>query len=184
MKLNYECEPFTNVNVPGDLGVQKGVYASHYAFKNTEQDAGYPHRDVHNGQTVLRWDRNNTGSKAPEFVRGGDHGKNGTFYYKDPDTSKMRYLIDTGNMSDLHANFNKVRSDKFILRNKNNNPAVGDKTSIEYGGNGVMRLFTDHYIEMRESDKNRRMFMFHQNGNFCIGNTCINEADLKRIKRK
>jgi hypothetical protein len=88
-----------------------GVYAPHYVYSNNLKDnAGYPDNYVKPGQTVLKWDRNNGGRKAGEFVKGGENGRN-AFFYKDPDSNRFRYLVDTGNMKDLNAEFNSVKTD-------------------------------------------------------------------------
>lgn len=115
------------VDCPLQIRKGNGIDMSrHYGFENTEQDRGYPDNLVGNGRTVLRWDRNNTGSKAKEFKRSGAHGRNATFYYKDPDSGEFRYLLDTGNVKDLKNDFIKKYLDSDKALEEGGGSAVSD----------------------------------------------------------
>jgi hypothetical protein len=111
----------------------KSVRSPDYHFENREQ-GDYP--QVDGDRTVLRWDRNNT-NKARDFV-GGDRA---TFFYKDNDDGRFKYLIDTGNMGKLDAKFRRVRAPDYYFLNTEKDraypPVTRDKTALRWDRNNT-----------------------------------------------
>jgi len=101
---------------------------------------------------------------------------------KEDEKHYFRANGDAGHDGTLRVGGN-VESDVFRFR-KNNNQG-GDKSSLEYNGNGGIDVYTDARFDIIESDKNRRVFRFDANNNrFCIGDTCVGENDISTVELK
>ena len=164
---NLEANGNLDVRNPGGRGNHDGGrlrtyydrYSTHLSLEEYDDNVSYEMKTHKNGDVAQL-------TKT----------RNGDVYLQNGGGHKLHLRPD----GEVRAN--EFKSRRFTFSDRNNHG--GDKTSLEYNGNGGVNMHTDMLFDIIESDRNRRAFRFDANSNkFCIGDTCIGEADLKKLKR-